>query len=145
MGFTTFVAHYNFYTIMDQIHVSSLVDQIQLTLGYISNKCTRGVVAIELTHTVNKLSAEILSSVVTISMTPDSIHYPLRACARFPPINANGDFEYGLVPVPVVSAHGARRSASPMQFCRVGDHIVLHAKLSNFEATTVLSPSTAVM
>jgi hypothetical protein len=63
----------------------------------------------------------------------------------FPSINAKGDFEYGLVPVPVVSAHGARRSASPMQFCTVGDHIVLHAKLSNFEATTVLSPSTAVM
>jgi hypothetical protein len=37
MGFTTIVAHYDFYTIMDQIHLSPLVDQIQLTLGYISN------------------------------------------------------------------------------------------------------------
>jgi hypothetical protein len=43
MGFTTFVAHYDFYTIMNQIHLSPLVDQIQLTLGHISN--TRGVEA----------------------------------------------------------------------------------------------------
>jgi hypothetical protein len=37
MGFTTFVTHYDFYTIMDQIHLSPLVDQIQLALGHISN------------------------------------------------------------------------------------------------------------
>jgi hypothetical protein len=36
MSFTTFVAHYDFYTIMDQIHLSPLVDQIQLALGHIS-------------------------------------------------------------------------------------------------------------
>jgi hypothetical protein len=40
MGFTTFVAHQDFYTIMDQIHLSPLVDQIQLTLGHISNNAT---------------------------------------------------------------------------------------------------------
>jgi hypothetical protein len=37
MGFTTFVAHHDFYTIMDQIHLSSLVDQIQLALRHICN------------------------------------------------------------------------------------------------------------
>jgi hypothetical protein len=36
-GFTTFVTHYDFYTIMDQIHLNLLVDQIQLALGHISN------------------------------------------------------------------------------------------------------------
>jgi hypothetical protein len=38
MSFTTFVIHYDFYIIMDQIHLSSLVDQIQLVLGHISNR-----------------------------------------------------------------------------------------------------------
>jgi hypothetical protein len=42
MGFTTFVAHHDFYTIMDQIHLSSLVDQIQLALRHICNTCRRG-------------------------------------------------------------------------------------------------------
>lgn len=37
MGFTTFVAHYDFYALMDQIHLSPLVDRIQLALGHISN------------------------------------------------------------------------------------------------------------
>jgi hypothetical protein len=37
MGFTTFVTHYDFYTVMDQIHLSPLVDQIQLTLEHISH------------------------------------------------------------------------------------------------------------
>jgi hypothetical protein len=40
MGFTTFVVHSDFYTIMDQIHLSPLVDQIQLALVHISNTQT---------------------------------------------------------------------------------------------------------
>jgi hypothetical protein len=37
MGFTTIVAHYNFYNPIDQIHLNSLIDLIQLALGHISN------------------------------------------------------------------------------------------------------------
>jgi hypothetical protein len=49
---------------MDQIHLSPLVDQIQLTLGHISNSSSLQVLIICRTY-VNKAEEEVMTSITT--------------------------------------------------------------------------------
>jgi hypothetical protein len=66
MGFTTFVAHYDFYTIMDQIHLSPLVDKIQLALGRISNRNIYLYLDVEHAYAKFKLETKILIQDITL-------------------------------------------------------------------------------